>query len=143
MNTGPALSILARCRRLGIRLENRGGRIWATPSAKLTDELRADLRANRAAILAALALLARREPAPGPETDVDPPLDDVSSREQAEVEWRRFWEAAVQVEPGVWRDPKANDTEALAAIRGGGFSITTDWIERARAGLPNVREPRA
>lgn len=49
-----AADILAAVRAAGITLKAEGEGIRATPRAALTDSLRAEIRANRAAILAAL-----------------------------------------------------------------------------------------
>src|SRR5437016_995120 len=53
--TGPALSILARCRRLGIVLAVQGDRLRYKPVEAVDGELRDALKFHKATILAALA----------------------------------------------------------------------------------------
>lgn len=53
--TGTALSILARCRRLGVQLRADGGRLRFRPVEAVDDALRANLAAHKAELLAVLA----------------------------------------------------------------------------------------
>lgn len=53
-----ATELLERVRAAGVRLAALpGGRLWAEPSALLTDELRSEIRAHRAELLTLLARL--------------------------------------------------------------------------------------
>ncbi len=136
--TGDALATLARARRLGVAVEIRSGRLWAGPAARLPADLLADLRRNKADVLRALVLLAPRPepPAAEPSVDTAPAPAGMMTPEQAEAEWRRFWSTAVVTEPGVFRDPRARDAEARAAIEAGRgerecWTPTADEYERS------------
>ncbi len=53
--TRAAADTLATARRLGVAVENRGGRLWAGPAERVTEALRDDLRRHKGELLSALA----------------------------------------------------------------------------------------
>lgn len=91
--TYPALSILGRARRLGVAVENRGGRLWAGPAAKLTPDLRTDLRIHRVAILAVLAGRDGHAPSEADPAAIGDGLDLSDG-----------WQRRYRLPPGAWID---------------------------------------
>lgn len=67
-----AAEILARVQAAGIRLRAEGAKLIASPRERLTDELRAEIRAHKAELLAALARTPEPAHAGGPAEHAEP-----------------------------------------------------------------------